>query len=164
MPPVHATESLEIGLERYQPIAPAANANFTGVVINYFATPTVYLGTNQMALTVRRQSDYRPDFHLGILFPIAGNWSWETMLGVDFFTALLIALAILDEDENLDYKFSSDFYAPYFTFAAGLRYQWNSITFKILVQTQLGGYLKEELSAFNASLWLGLGFAYRLAL
>lgn len=159
-----ATESLEVGLERYQPIAPVANANFTGLVINYYPSRYIYLGTNQMSLYVRGDSDYRPDFHLGVLFPLTENLAAEAALGVDFYTALIIALAIADEDSSIDYKFTTNFYSPYFTFSTGLRYQFDAFALKLMAQTQLGGYLKEETSGFNASIWLGLGASYRFEL
>ncbi|HNA77852.1 MAG TPA: hypothetical protein PKW28_15370 [Turneriella sp.] len=159
-----AGESLEIGIERYQPVAPTANANFTGLVINYYPSRYVYFGTNQMSLYVRGESDYRPDFHLGVIFPFTENFAAEAALGVDFYTALIIALAIADEDSNIDYKFTTNFYSPYFTFSTGLRYEFDAFTLKLMAQTQLGGYLRDETSNFNASVWLGLGVTYRLAL
>lgn len=159
----YGSESFEVGVERYQAAAPNENANFSGLVLNYFFDPHVYVGTNQMSLYVRGASDYRPDFHLGVLFPFTEHISAEAALGVDFYTALIIALAVLDEDDSIDYKFATNFYSPYFTFSAGLRFQFDAFALKLITQTQFGGYLQKETSAFNASLWVGLGAAYRFS-
>jgi hypothetical protein len=159
----YGRESFEVGFERYQVAAPAENANFSGVVLNYFLDNNVYIGTNQMSLYLRGVSDYRPDFHMGILFPFTEHISAEAALGVDFYTALIIALAVIDEDSSIDYKFATNFYSPYFTFSAGLRFEFDAFALKLITQTQLGGYLQKETSAFNASLWLGLGAAYRFS-
>lgn len=159
----YSRESFEIGVERYQAAAPNENANFSGLVLNYFFDPHVYVGTNQMSLYLRGVSDYRPDFHLGVLFPFTEHISAEAAIGVDFYTALIIALAILDEDDSIDYKFATNFYSPYFTFSAGLRFEFDAFALKLITQTQFGGYLQKETSAFNVSLWVGLGAAYRFS-
>jgi hypothetical protein len=156
-------ESWEVGFERYQPVAPQENANFSGLVINYFFDPHVYLGTNQMSLYLRGVSDYRPDFHLGILLPFTEHLSAEAVVGVDFYTALIVALAVIDKDDSIDYKFATNFYSPYFTLSFGLRLALDGFSLKLITQTQLGGYLQKETNAFNASLWLGLGATYRFA-
>lgn len=158
------SESLEIGIERFQPVAPVANANFTGVLLNYYMTPHLYIGTNQSALYLRGDSDYRPDLHLGILMPLFDFLAIEAAIGVDFYTGLIIALAILDEDDSIDYKFATNFYSPYFNLSAGLRFEFDMFALKLMTQTQFGGYLQSETSAFNASLWLGLGATVRFAL
>ena len=80
----YGRESFEVGFERYQVVAPTENANFSGLVLNYFFDNNVYVGTNQMSLYLRGVSDYRPDFHLGILFPFTEHISAEALLGVDF--------------------------------------------------------------------------------
>lgn len=154
-------ESWEVGFERYQPVAPQENANFSGLVLNYFFDPHVYFGTNQMSLYLRGISDYRPDFHLGFLLPFTEHISAEAALGVDFYTALIIALAVIDKDDSIDYKFATNFYSPYFTVSLGLRFAFDGFALRLLTQTQLGGYLQKETNAFNASLWLGLGATYR---
>ncbi|AFM13068.1 hypothetical protein Turpa_2426 [Turneriella parva DSM 21527] len=159
----YGRESFEIGVERYQVAAPDENANFSGVVLNYFFDNNVYVGTNQMSLYLRGASEYRPDFHLGFLFPFTDHIAAEAAIGVDFYTALIIALAVLDEDDSLDYKFATNFYSPYFTFSAGLRFEFDAFALKLITQTQFGGYLQKETSAFNASLWVGLGAAYRFS-
>ena len=162
--PVAARESLEIGLERFQPIAPQANANFTGVLINYYFDRNFYLGTSQSALYLRGDSDYRPDFHIGFILPVTGVFAVEAALGVDFYSALIIALAIADKDNEINYKFTSNFYAPYFNLTTGLRVDFENFALKLMAQSQLGGYLKTESSGFNASLWLGLGATVRFTL
>lgn|GEM_PF-3311018 len=159
-----ARESLEVGVERFQPVAPAANANFTGVLINYHFDRNFYLGTSQSALYLRGDSDYRPDLHIGAIFPLWGFLSLEATLGVDFYTGLIIALAIADEDSEIDYKFATNFYSPYFNLTTGLRFELDWFALKVMAQTQFGGYLQSETSAFNASLWLGLGATVRMAM
>lgn len=159
-----AREALEIGFERYQPIAPTANSNFTGVLINYHFSDYIYLGTSQSALYLRGDSDYRPDVHVGVIFPFMDYLALEATLGVDFYTGLIIALAIADEKNSIDYKFTSNFYAPYFNLTTGLRFNFDRFALKLMAQTQFGGYLKTESSAFNASLWLGLGATVRFEL
>ena len=162
--PLIARESLEIGVERFQPVAPAVNANFTGLLINYYFDKHAYLGTSQSALYLRGDSDYRPDLHIGVLFPLLGYLSAEATLGVDFYTGLIIALAIADKKNEIDYKFATNFYAPYFNLTTGLRFDLDWLALKIMAQTQFGGYLKSDQSAFNASLWLGLGATVRFEL
>lgn len=156
-----ARESLEIGVERFQPIAPVANANFTSVLLNYHFDRNFYLGTSQSALYLRGDSDYRPDFHIGFILPILDFFSFEAAIGVDFYSALIIALAIADEDSNIDYKFTSNFYAPYLNLMTGVRFEFDRFALKVMLQSQLGGYLRTESNAFNASLWLGLGATVR---
>lgn len=162
--PLAARESLEVGLERFQPVAPQANANFTGVLINYHFDRNFYLGTSQSALYLRGDSDYRPDFHIGFILPVTGFFSFEAALGVDFYSALIIALAIADEDSEIDYKFATNFYSPYFNLTTGVRFDLDWFALKVMAQTQFGGYLQSETSAFNASLWLGLGATVRIAM
>ena len=159
-----ARESLEVGVERFQPVAPAANANFTGVLLNYYFDRNFYLGTNQSALYLRGDSDYRPDFHVGFILPVLGFLAIEAAVGVDFYTALIIALAIADEDSNIDYKFATNFYSPYFNLTTGIRFDFDSFALKLMAQTQFGGHLQSDHSAFNASLWLGLGATMRFEL
>jgi hypothetical protein len=121
----------------------------------YFLDNNVYIGTNQMSLYLRGVSDYRPDFHMGILFPFTEHISAEAALGVDFYTALIIALAVIDEDSSIDYKFATNFYSPYFTFSAGLRFEFDAFALKLITQTQLGGYLQKETSAFQCLVMVG---------
>ena len=161
--PTAARESLEIGIERFQPIAPTANANFTGVLINYYFDRNFYLGTSQSALYLRGDSDYRPDFHIGFILPVTGFFAVEAALGVDFYSALIIALAIADEKNEIDYKFTSNFYSPYLNLTTGVRFEFDMFALKLMAQSQLGGYLKTESTNFNASLWLGLGATVRFA-
>lgn len=158
--PAAAREMLEVGLERYQPVAPSANANFTGLLINYHFSKGVYLGTSQSALYLRGDSDYRPDFHIGVILPVIGPLCLEAAIGVDFYTALIIALAVADEKKSIDYKFTTNFYSPYFNLMTGFRLELEPFALKFMAQTQFGGYLQQDSSAFNASLWLGLGLTY----
>jgi len=157
-------ESLEIGFERMWATVPWEPALSTGALINYYPTRYVYLGTSQSSLTWKSVSEYRPDFHIGVLFPLFENFAFETTLGVDFFTALIIALAIFDENDKIDYKFATSFYSPYFTLATALRFDYEWFALKLISQVQFGGYYLSETSSFNASIWLGLGATVRIAL
>jgi hypothetical protein len=159
----HSRAPFEIGLERFVVAAPAEAAGFSGLALNYWFAPYVYLGTTQMALYYRGQTEYRPDFRLGAIIPLFESFYFEVALGVNFFTGVLIALAIIDEDNSLDYKFASNFYAPYFTLTSALRFEIGPITLKLIGQTQLGGYIDNPNTKFNASLWMGLGATYRFA-
>lgn len=156
--------NLEVGLERFVATAPPEAAAFAGLLVNYWMHDYFYIGTTQMSLTYQRQSEYRPDFRLGVLFPLAGDFFLEAALGVDFFTALLILLVIADEDNEIDYKFVSSFYSPYFTLTSSIRWELGNFALKLIGQTQFGGYLDNQNQAFNASLWLGLGATYRFHL
>jgi len=155
---------LEIGVERFVATAPSEAAAFSGVLLNYWLGEHGYIGTTQMLLYYRGQTEYRPDFRFGLIFPLFDSLYIEGAIGVDFWTALIIALAIADEDSSLDYQFASSFYSPYFTFTTSLRLELGDLALKLIGQTQLGGYLDNQNQAFNASLWLGLGATYRLNL
>lgn len=157
-------ESLEIGFERMWATVPWEPALSTGALINYYPTRYFYVGTSQSSLTWKSVSEYRPDFHIGVIFPFFENFGVEATLGVDFFTALIIVLAVADKDDSLDYKFATSFYSPYFTFATALRYEYEWFALKLISQIQFGGYYLSETSSFNASVWLGLGATVRLAL
>lgn len=154
-------ESLEIGFERYWATVPYERAIFNSLLLNYFPTRNFYIGTSQSSLTWKNVSEYRPDFHIGFLFPFAENLALETTVGMDFFTALIIALALLDEKDSLDYKFVGSFYSPYFTLSTALRISFDQFALKLISQVQFGGYFLSETSSFNASIWLGLGATVR---
>lgn len=160
----HREDPIEIGVERFVAAAPPEAASFSGLAINYWFAKFTYVGTTQMSLYYRGRNEYRPDFRLGVLVPLFEPVYLEAALGVDFFTGVLIALAIIDEDKSLDYKFASNFYSPYFTFTSALRVELGAFALKLIGQTQFGGYIDNRNQAFNASLWLGLGATYRFSL
>lgn len=154
----------EVGFERYWATVPYEKAVFTGLTARYYPMPNFFLGTNQTSLTWKSTSEYRPDFHLGVIFPFTENVGLEATLGVDFFTALIIALAILDEDDSINYKFATSFYSPYFTLSTNLRFDFDRFAVRLLSQFQFGGYYLSETSNFNVSIWLGLGTTVRFDL
>jgi hypothetical protein len=154
-------DAIEVGFERMWATVPYERAIFSGLLLNYYFSEEFYFGTNQSALSWKGNSEYRPDLHFGLLFPLWGNFAFETTLGMDFFTFLIIALALAAEDDNLDYKFVGSFYSPYVTCSTALRYEYDAFALKLLSQIQFGGYFQTEHSPFNASIWLGLGLTYR---
>jgi hypothetical protein len=157
--------SVEIGFERMWATVPWEPALSTGLLINYYPSQYVYFGTSQSSLTWKSVSEYRPDFHIGVIFPFIEHLSLETTVGMDFFTALIIALAILDEDDSIRYhQFKGSFYSPYFTLATALRIDYDMFALKLISQVQFGGYYLSETSTFNASVWLGLGTTVRFAI
>jgi hypothetical protein len=158
-----ADSSIEVGFERLWATAPWEPALFNGLVINYYPAQYFYIGTNQSSLTWKATSEYRPDFHFGLIFPFMEHVSIEATLGMDFFTAVLIALAVFGDNDSLSYKFVGSFYSPYFTFATALRIDYEMFALKLISQIQFGGYYLSETTVFNASLWLGLGATVRFA-
>ncbi len=155
--------SLEVGFERMWATVPWEPALSTGLLINYYPSQYVYFGTSQSSLTWKSVSEYRPDFHIGVIFPFLEHISAEATLGMDFFTALVIALAIIDKDDSVHYQFRGSFYSPYFTLSTALRIHYDWFALKLISQVQFGGYYLSETSGFNVSVWLGLGSTVRFA-
>lgn len=157
--------SLEVGFERMWATVPWEPALSTGLLLNFYPTQYFYLGTSQSSLTWKNTSEYRPDFHIGFIFPFIEHLSLEATVGVDFFTALIIALAVISEEDDIRlHQFKNSFYSPYFTLATALRIDYDWFALKLISQVQFGGYYLSENSSFNASLWLGLGATVRIAL
>lgn len=154
-------DAIEVGFERMWATVPYERAIFSGLLLNYYFSEEFYFGTSQSALSWKGNSEYRPDLHFGLLFPFWDSFAFETTFGMDFFTALIIVLALADEDDSLDYKFVGSFYSPYVTFSTALRYEYDAFALKLLSQVQFGGYFQTDHSPFNASIWLGLGLTYR---
>lgn len=162
-------QSLEIGTERSTAWAPRKEVSSSTVTLNYYPSRVFHIGMSHNVVTGGKSLypsgyAYRPDLHIGFLMPLIDSLFAEVNIGFDLLTGLLIAASFADDKNSSNVQWNNMRYSPYVNFGTALRWHFETIAFKIIAQTQYGGYADAAYSSLNASAWIGLGATLRFAL
>lgn len=166
-------ESLEVGYERYTPANQRPDTAGTGLVLNYYPSRAVHIGTTQNIISIgpgysQQDFAYRPDIHLGFTIPLIDQLFAELAVGIDLITSAIITAAYLCgkdcyKNSGSNYWRGSS-YDGYVNFSTALRWHWDMLAIKVIGMMQYGGYTAVEKNSLSPSAWLGLGATFRFKL
>lgn len=162
-------QSIEIGTERASTWGPRQDVTSSTVLFNYYPSQAFHIGTSHNVVSGTKSLNgssyaYRPDFHIGFLMPLIDTLFAEVNVGFDLLTGLLVAASLANDKNSSNIRLNNVNYSPYLNLGTALRWHVECIAFKLMAQTQYGGYTDASFTALNASAWIGLGATLRFAL